>query len=508
MDWAPVIDPFINADYLDDFVYGKSRTEDSAPLTVLRYQGSKFEPILLETESDWKKWLQESNIFTSSDQVSGFHVLLSPRIEPLQIPGCPPVPFPHYHLPFSRDWWDTITKTFKLHRAIIHSTTYNKCHSTLLRYRDNGTNQDLELHTAVAAAYHRPGSFSLSCTYFEDSKLSLAVLYGCDFRQTMRVTELLETSPEVASHPWLMVGVFAELQLNRMQDLVRIVHELCDPSRNGILLDLKESRRAVWQRYEDLLDSILKAKEVEEEVQVTRAQLKEMADRFAKKKDRTEKRREEQKRWEQWANKDAASSFPLEDNDLQDDHLEAADRFINRFRDIDMELNSLMTQCRVAAERQTQAGQMFMSEISRREAAASRVQAKQSTFLATIATLYLPITSVATIFAVPAFKFENWWVDTSFQPVNGEATKPVFSGYAIIYIVLSIFMTGITFLAYLFAKWRTTSDDDGDGAALAEEGQGRRTSMDSSSGPGASRDNSGKSSEKAEVELLDADGGT
>jgi hypothetical protein len=306
----------------------------------------------------------------------------------------------------------------------------------------------------------------------------------------MRVAELLETSPEVASHPWLMVGVFAELQLSRMQDLVDEVHYLCDQNQHKMLLRLNANQPGwqVWDLYNKLLNSVSKAREVEEEVQVTRAQLKAMADRFAKKR-------------EQWQKREGGE-WPVEQMTLADDHpaplrrvreqadpwevrLEQADRFINRFRDIDVELNGLMTQCRVAAEQQTQVGEMFMSEVARfmsqiagEEARASRVQASKSNYLATIATLYLPITSVATIFAVPAFKFDNWWVDASFHPAMDDSSKPVFSGYGVIYIVISIFMTGFTFLAY---RWRVSRAAVGPSgrniAALAEEGRASRVSM-------------------------------
>jgi hypothetical protein len=132
-----------------------------------------------------------------------------------------------------------------------------------------------------------------------------------------------------------------------------------------------------------------------------------------------------------------------------------------------------------------------MSEMSRQEAVAGRRKAGQSAFLALIATIFLPMTSVAvslaadavsthrcsphsqTIFAVPAFKFENYWLDGRFSPVNGSAggngtgtpspsdsPKPVFSGYGIIYILISVSLTCVTVLAYLRAKRRFAREDD------------------------------------------------
>ncbi|KAK4239966.1 hypothetical protein C8A03DRAFT_31982, partial [Achaetomium macrosporum] len=486
MDWAPVVEPFIEGLCLDDFEYDIPWPENSGPPTVLRYQGGNFDHFELQTDDDWKTWF-ESDVFksdapgnesSSGDQSSGFHVLLSPRVESLSIKMLSPaaeVPRPHYYLPFSLPRWAKITGAFRLHRAILYATKNNKTSYTFHRHAHGHRTNTLELHTAVAASYERPYSFSLSCTYFKNRKLSLAVLYSCDSNQVSRVAELLEASPEVASHPWLIAGVFAELQLNRMQALVDRVHLDSDPNNHQILLPLLDSlsKSQLWERYDVVLKVVTSAKETEEEVRTTRAQLKQIADKFA----------EEKRRWEE----QLGSKNGAEQTDKQDDCLEDADRFINRFRDIDMELNCLMTQCRVAAEQQIQAGGMLQSELSRREAVAGRVQAKLGTFLAQIATFYLPVTSVATIFAVPAFKFENRWLDTNFRPVDdapsspsssADSTKPVFSGYAIIYLLISVSMTAITMIAFFYAKRHATYDKDDDKAVrLAEEGQGRWISV-------------------------------
>lgn len=85
----------------------------------------------------------------------------------------------------------------------------------------------------------------------------------------------------------------------------------------------------------------------------------------------------------------------------------------------------------------------------------------------------LIIVLLQTIFAVPAFKFDNQWVDAKFNPINGstddnglatptDAIKPVFSGYGIIFISISTLLTGITFSAYLHQKWRATREDEDD----------------------------------------------
>ena len=77
-----------------------------------------------------------------------------------------------------------------------------------------------------------------------------------------------------------------------------------------------------------------------------------------------------------------------------------------------------------------------------------------------------------TVFAVPAFKFDNQWLDGLFRPVNdsdastsadgsspSDTLKPVFSGYGVVYILISAFMTGITLGAYFSAKRRRDEDE-------------------------------------------------
>ncbi|KAK4246330.1 hypothetical protein C7999DRAFT_15543, partial [Corynascus novoguineensis] len=285
------------------------------------------------------------------------------------------------------------------------------------------------------------------------SRLSLAIFYSCNSAQAERIEQLLRGSPEVVPHPLLMLGVFAELQLNRMMDLLNEVHKVCDVNKLQFDCSWDSSRTRslgflVRDHNAKLREGNFKAMEAEEEMRAVRAQLKEMADHID----------EQRKSW-------GKKEFP---NDMDS----ITDRFKGRFREIDMELDGLMAQCRIAAQQQLYAGALFMSEISRLEAVASRHQAGHSTFLALVATCFLPVTSVATIFAVPAFKFDNAWVNDRFKPVGdprdsgdelsspSDQGKPVFSGYGIIFILISATLTGTTFLVWLWQKKRLAREEE------------------------------------------------
>lgn len=229
---------------------------------------------------------------------------------------------------------------FLLHRAILHATRNNKCQSTLLTHSRG--EEGLELHTAVATSFDRKGSFSLSSTYFSASKRSLAVIYACDLDQVLRVTELLRMSPEVASHPLLLTGVFAELQLKRMQELVGEVQTSGDANVELFKMDPPPKPLTMWELNGSLVKGVLEAREAEEELRATRAHLKEMADRID----------EQEKTWKSWTTGGQTSDF--EDRSFT----AATDRFKCRFRDIDIEIDGLIAQCRVAAEQQKYTGEL------------------------------------------------------------------------------------------------------------------------------------------------------
>jgi hypothetical protein len=174
----------------------------------------------------------------------------------------------------------------------------------------------------------------------------LAVFYACDARQVAHIAALLHASPEVASHPLLMVGVFAELQLNRMRLLERTVVQMCDLNNRQSELNWACKQAFLIKDLSNRLrQGILKAREAEEEMRAARAQLKEMADRID----------DQKKRWEErnppgtaWVSKAAADS----------------DRFKGRFKEIDIELDGLMAQCRIAAEQQSYAGALVSYEFT------------------------------------------------------------------------------------------------------------------------------------------------
>ncbi|KAK4673971.1 hypothetical protein QC763_0019500 [Podospora pseudopauciseta] len=238
-------------------------------------------------------------------------------------------------------------------------------------------------------------SVAISSTYFSSSKLTVAVLFSCSEEQIARVEDLLASSPEVKSHPLLTVGLFAELHKDRMQEIVKNALYECTAAITELKLD-RDAPSVVKRDFKlsrKLRNCRLKTKMAEEEVRTTKGLLEKMITQV-----------EEEQRLTR--------------------------RFKQRFEEIGIELDALMARCRIMFDDMTYSEELFMNELLSDDAERARDQAKMSTVIAFVAMLYLQITAVATIFAMPVVEFQNDWRDIYFKqaeptPANSQFCPPI-----------------------------------------------------------------------------------
>ncbi|KAK4229319.1 hypothetical protein QBC38DRAFT_359741, partial [Podospora fimiseda] len=292
----------------------------------------------------------------------------------------------------------------------------------------------LEMFTAALSStkQEEPTSVVISSTYYTKSKTSLAVIYNCNSKQKQRIQDLLDNSPEASTHPLLLPGLFAELQRDRLERLVELSY------RAGFRL--LESLRLVARAYNDKSDDetisrevndrlrkgIMNANFIQEEVCATRQQLERMI-RFI-------------------PTQSLALKLP--------DFFKCTMRYEVRFEEILMDIDNFMAHSRIICEDLRHATDF----LTRQETARAGRQAKVSTVIAFVAMLYLPMTSVANIFAMPIFGFQNKWLDIYFKLANTKSDSdnntpgppPVLSGYFWIYLAVSISLTGATVGFYVW----------------------------------------------------------
>ncbi|KAK4175149.1 hypothetical protein QBC36DRAFT_28364 [Triangularia setosa] len=358
---------------------------------------------------------------------SGYHILLCGAPAPHSIAENK-FPARLYYLPSSLPRWQRITKSFHLHDEI---------NNAILKSIDGGratylVHNSLRTYTAAMSwdesHWDNTNNLAISSIHFEKLNLTVAVIFGCSRHQMERVEQLLAMSPEVKSHPLLTVGLFAELHKDRMRDIVMRAVGECDAAI--MQLGLNQNSPPVAKRdfmlSKRLRDFRFRTKMAEEEVRTTKGLLQKMI--------------------AQVEEEHALRNF-------QDDADFAVStrRFRQRFAELEIEFETMMARCRMTFDDMTYSEDLLMTEILSHDAERARDQAKVSTVIAFVAMLYLPITTVATNFAMPVFSFANDWRDIYFRETDADK-PPVLSSYFWVYLIVSVTLTAFT----VFSWWHYT----------------------------------------------------
>ncbi|KAK3320370.1 hypothetical protein B0T19DRAFT_488480 [Cercophora scortea] len=444
MDWPAVLQPFLDDDTLGLFSYD---TPSDFPCRVV--QGNETKLDVYDVQPPTRS--------------------LSGRVQPAKVDSTQADPegtFTRglYYLPFSLPIWARITKTFHFHNVIYNALIRNKCYSTYLTIQKCGETQALDMYTAVASSDLKWfGTIGISSTYFRDLKLTAAAIYGCDEGQMERVEALLRASPEVRSHPLLMVGVFAELQRDRLEEMVDGVIAESDAIVMSLPVDSKSTERAGKKKeFSRNLNRRLRQcrvdiKEVEEELKSTKAQLRKMIQEIE--------------------NITATKTKPGDDYSASGHSTGSKNEAMSGAEKEERSEASSWKGKQVAVavddtkpSGESQAYEPLPEDSHEHEeqgAVLNTAQAKASRVIAFVAMLYLPMTTVATIFAMPVFNFQSHWLDDHFNfcfsSNSSSATNVpnlVLSAYFYWYLVTSLVLTGFTLICWYYYTRDIGRDND------------------------------------------------
>ncbi|KAL2186976.1 hypothetical protein L209DRAFT_752796 [Thermothelomyces heterothallicus CBS 203.75] len=456
MDWHPTTNPFLKFDEPSSFHFDCT---SRFPARVLRCHGNETGRITLENDGRVEQWL-ESEVFkadllqppSAGRDRSGYHILLCGVPEPLRVGwnNASVIPRTLFSLPLPAPAWQRVTECFYLHDAIRNAIKRSNTSPSSTYLVKKAGQEVVEMYTA-ATSRTWPNNLAIASTHFRESKLTVGVIFGCTDKQMDRVEELLQHSPEVKAHPLLMVGLFAELTRDRVTEIVRNAVADCDIATMKLGLNGKtrpEARRS-FELSRELRNCRLNTKKAEEELRSAQGQLHKMMHQI-----------------EEWVNRTRGSAQGQTLGWLGDDFTTSTMRYKDRFEEISIEFEALMARCRMTFDDMTYSEELFTSELLGHDAESARHQAKASTVIAFVAMLYLPITTVATIFAMPVFDFSNDWRDVRFRETGSEPaestsepksqgmekSKPVLSFYFWIYLIISVSLTAVT----VFGWWRYT----------------------------------------------------
>ncbi|KAJ2991658.1 hypothetical protein NUW58_g2437 [Xylaria curta] len=323
------------------------------------------------------------------------------------------------------------------------------------------------------------GSFAFASTHFESRRFTSAVVFGCSRNQIRDVKRLVSSFRHTNRHPLLMLGIFAELELRRIEkvmsarlrDYMHLKTNLQDAAeRFGVASrqryyrprDEKHFSLFSWDTVKQFLTIRDQLQDAEEEIEAAKRHLDKVCRQF-------DELREDYKR-ENNQNEEASK-----------ENLEVTQILSERFYDIASRLDGFSSQCRLRVESISFWTEFTGSEFARQEANISAQNAKLATFIAFMALVYLPITGVATILAMPIFGWANDWKDLLFQSVetidkfNGSSVDsgsasvtgtslPVVSGYIWVYISMSFLLLIVTLAPFVFIIYHRGGDRQPKGA--------------------------------------------
>lgn len=234
-------------------------------------------------------------------------------------------------LPISETDWGSVLKSFHLHNSIRDGMAANKAYSSFLVHKER--KQSLEMFTAVMTSRSWELNCSIAATYFPTHQLTLGVIFNCNRRQKEFIQDLLERSPEVSNHPLLMLGLYCELQRDRAAHLAaeittRTTNVLIDMGYLPGLTETGKTSHDIGAVNVRLRLVISQCKKAEEEIRVTKIHTEKLVKNVC--------------------SKSGASKQKI--------FAKATARYKCCFEQIQLELDTRMAQCRIAAEDLTYAG--------------------------------------------------------------------------------------------------------------------------------------------------------
>lgn len=236
-------------------------------------------------------------------------------------------------LPLNQQLWDQIAKSFYLHSHI--TKTIKRKETSIISISHVEEKQKLWMHTAMIPPQWKD-NFALASTHFRDKHFTFAVMFGCSADQIKKVKDLLEGREDAIGKQLLMLGICAELHLDRLRDLVFKCSAECYNSKDD--LERRNQQTLDWDLIKKVGIDRAKTKKAEEEIKATKRQLYKAlppAIRMRLNRDETD---------------DEVGHNLGASVELLNDETELTDMFLERFADIFAQFEGLIATCRVSVE--------------------------------------------------------------------------------------------------------------------------------------------------------------
>ncbi|KAI1640422.1 hypothetical protein F4809DRAFT_590041 [Biscogniauxia mediterranea] len=432
MDW-PMEDTTWSAHDLKTFGYEERRT------VILRKLDSADAPLEkneLRDKNDWMNWFDEE-VPLESPFESGLYILLCSRASPIFGGDDAPVSY----VSVTRDIWQRLTKHFYVHRNITKTISRQvTCYSS--SYEGERNQADFRICFTARMSANLPGNLALSATCVPSNGSVFCAVYGCNERQIQEIEKRVRLSGEKSKYPFLMVGVFAELE---REQLVAAVDKLVD----SFALRSEHLEDRSWdvgtemsnEKTQEYLALCLQSRSLVDQIRAVKRQISKLLGEM----DELEEHFLSHK------------GYPCLPKDGRKRMLKRVGALMRkRLRDIMDEYDDKIDECNMIVGNTTLAMQTVWNQIARHDsdvntriahanttiALETKRESTQMTSIAVLTMIYLPISSVAAIFSMDMF---NW------EAQDGES---VVSKYFWLFAVLVVGLTAITLFAWRHITYR------------------------------------------------------
>ncbi|KAI1749792.1 hypothetical protein F4782DRAFT_287842 [Xylaria castorea] len=170
----------------------------------------------LQSDEDWQNWLDWHSHQPERHVTSKITLILGARADTEGIdPGI------LSYLPFSESLFRQLIKNFNIHGTIARTINRSTSCAFIRKFHfwDSHLEQSIVYNCRSTASWQ--GDLGLSVTFNPRTLTTKAVMFGCDDPTTKNIISRLSNSDIPELHPMVLVVLFAELERDRLDRLVR-----------------------------------------------------------------------------------------------------------------------------------------------------------------------------------------------------------------------------------------------------------------------------------------------
>ncbi|KAI1458157.1 hypothetical protein F4805DRAFT_425763 [Annulohypoxylon moriforme] len=399
------------------FRYDKFR-----PFKIIRKLWSDDEPVCWKIKSNesLRQWIFENNYIYQNYKDGTIAVLFS-RCDDSELSS-------PLHLPVSKHDFSKLVEIFHIHPTITRTICRRITYFSSTQLCKDGDHVD-EISYTARMSPEWTGDVAVSSTYLIHRRLNFSVFYGCNESHTFEIRRHIADAGSLVYHPILTLGILVELDRTRLvgevesvtDTFVLVMEKLSRATRDPQAIMNVGKNYDLSYLYNDTMQLVKGIGKVKRQISDIHKHTCDLNSAFNLTGSKKQSRRK--------------SSFDDEIDSTFETYPTLSNiggHICDRLLEIDAEYDETLDQCHMIPKGLTFATQTAADCANIRIAVESRQENAQMRSIALVTMVYLPLTSVASIFSMGVF---NW---------NATDEKSVLTFYFWVYIAIGGGLTLVT----------------------------------------------------------------